>query len=58
MKNETSTGLTAASEVAKPRKVYHTPRMENYGAVNELTRSGSQGYNIADAPSFYNSGPS
>ena len=41
MKNETSTDLTAASEVAKPRKVYHTPRMENYGAVNELTRSGA-----------------
>jgi len=41
MKNEASTVSTAASEVAKPRKAYHTPRLENYGAVNELTRSGA-----------------
>ena len=56
MKNELSTGAMEVQSATKPRKTYHTPRMENYGAVNELTRGGSQGYNIADAPSFYNSG--
>lgn len=56
MKNELSTGATEVSSAPKPRKAYHTPRIENFGAVNELTRGGSQGYNIADAPSFYNSG--
>ncbi|WP_129673309.1 hypothetical protein [Candidatus Chloroploca sp. Khr17] len=30
-----------AQHAAKPRKPYHTPRMEDYGAVNELTRSAS-----------------
>ena len=26
---------------AKTRKPYHTPRMEDYGAVNDLTRRGT-----------------
>ena len=30
----------AAPNTQKARKPYHTPRMEDYGAVNELTRSG------------------
>lgn len=39
MKNELSTGATEVPNAAKSRKAYHTPRIENYGAVNELTRS-------------------
>jgi hypothetical protein len=27
-------------ETTKARKPYHTPKLENYGAVSELTRSG------------------
>lgn len=55
MKNEVSTGLTEARDVAKPRKAYHTPRLENYGAVNELTRGGSTTYTGGDLPTFYTS---
>mgnify|MGYP001178256769 CR=1 FL=1 len=40
MNNTSSPSSTDAPRVAKPRKSYHTPRMEDYGAVNELTRSG------------------
>ncbi len=41
MKNELTTGAIEVQDAAKPRKAYHTPRIENYGAVNELTRSGT-----------------
>lgn len=56
MNNTSSSSSTDTPRVAKPRKPYHTPRLENYGAVNELTRGGTGGYNPADGPSFYGSG--
>lgn len=56
MNNTSLPSSTDAPRVAKPRKSYHTPRMEDYGAVNELTRGGAGGYNAADGPSFYGSG--
>ena len=57
MNNTSSSSSTDAPRVAKPRKPYHTPRMENYGAVNELTRGGIPGpYNPGDGPAFYTSG--
>jgi len=45
---------TAPSSKSKPRKPYHAPRMEDYGAVNELTRSNPfpEG---SDGPSSYTS---
>lgn len=30
-----------AQPAPQPRKPYHTPKLEDYGAVNELTHSGS-----------------
>lgn len=33
------------SASSTPRKPYHSPKMEDYGAVNDLSRSG--------APNFY-----
>lgn len=39
---------------AKTRKPYHTPRMEDYGAVNELTRSGGD-FEIPDGITSYSS---
>lgn len=35
-----NTGATQQQSMAKARKPYHTPKLENYGAVNELTRGG------------------
>ncbi len=42
---------------AKTRKPYHTPHMEDFGAVNELTRSTviPGPYDPTDGPSFYTS---
>jgi hypothetical protein len=34
----------AVQNQRQPRKPYHTPRLEDYGAVNELTRSGAGKY--------------
>jgi hypothetical protein len=39
---------------AKIRMPYHTPRMEDYGAVNELTRSDLTGP-VKDGPETYTS---
>ena len=47
----------AAPNTQKARKPYHTPRMEDYGAVNELTRSGGFNYSNSDGPFTYTSGP-
>ena len=42
----------------KTRKPYHTPRMEDYGEVNELTRSAtSGGFTTSDGITTYNSIP-
>ena len=39
-------------------KTYHAPRIEDYGAVNELSKSGSGSYyDAGDGPSFYSSTP-
>lgn len=36
------------------RKPYHTPQMEDYGAVNELTRSDPTGnFNPGDGTTLY-----
>ncbi len=32
--------IVPAHTPVQTRKPYHTPRLENYGAVSELTRSG------------------
>lgn len=55
MNNTSLSSSTDTLRIAKPRKSYHTPRMEDYGAVNELTRGGVVPYNPADGPSFYTS---
>ncbi len=47
----------AAPNTQKARKPYHTPRMEDYGAVNELTRSGGSNYSDPDGPGTYSSAP-
>jgi hypothetical protein len=47
----------ATPNTQKPRKPYHTPRIEDYGAVNELTRGGGFNYSSPDGPGTYNSGP-
>lgn len=41
--SDSSVQITSAVQKqtpAKARKPYHTPRLENYGTVSELTRSG------------------
>lgn len=54
--NTPSSSSPDAQRAAKPRKPYHTPRMEDYGAVNELTRSApSGGYSYVDFTTTYNS---
>ena len=40
----------AVQNPRQPRKPYHTPRLEDYGAVNELTRSG--GSKFFDGPGY------
>jgi len=53
-----SSPMQATDVVQKPsqRKPYHTPRMEDYGAVNELTRSGGLA-KYSDASAGYTSTP-
>lgn len=40
MNNELPVVSANVQLTSKPRKAYHSPRLEDYGAVNELTRSG------------------
>lgn len=40
---------------AKQRKAYHKPRMEHYGAVSELTRTGTYNPNTFDGIFYYSS---
>lgn len=40
MNNELQVISTDVQRTSMPRKAYHSPRLEDYGAVNELTRSG------------------
>ena len=35
-----TTGAVQSTPTPTPRKPYHTPHVEDYGAVYELTRSG------------------
>ena len=39
----------AVQNPSQPRKSYHTPRLEDFGAVNELTRSGSGESKVPDS---------
>lgn len=54
MQNATTPVPTPAQ---KARKAYHAPRVEDYGAVNELTRSSPTppNYDPSDGPTFYTS---
>ena len=47
----------AALNTQKERKPYHTPRMEDYGAVNELTRNGGFNSLSPNDPGPYTSFP-
>jgi hypothetical protein len=52
-----TTVTTQTAATSKSRKPYHTPRLEDYGAVNELTRSGGTPSAFTDGPSTYSSNP-
>lgn len=45
-----------AQPAPQPRKPYHTPKLEDYGAVNELTRSGNDDTQPLDGAIGYTSG--
>ena len=50
--------LPVAIPEKKARKQYHVPRVEDYGDVNELTRSGPPALPYySDGQSGYTSGP-
>jgi hypothetical protein len=55
--NEGMHNTTSQKPSVKQRRPYHAPRLEDYGAVNELTRSSASGSYSADAPTFYTSNP-
>ncbi len=56
MNTESTSPASTIRPTPKQRKSYHSPRVEDYGAVNELTRSsGTTGYNLLDGPSYYTS---
>lgn len=57
MNTEGTSQVSTTARTPKQRRAYHSPRVEDYGAVNELTRSGGTGYNPADGPSYYISIP-
>lgn len=49
-----NTPLTAPTETpVRERKPYHHPRFEDYGTVNELTRSAASGYYSYDGSTSY-----
>ena len=58
MSNSSAQTASAAQEQAqtatKTRKAYHTPTMENYGAVSELTRSSIPNPYLFDGQVGYN----
>lgn len=55
MDNKLPTGAPAIQNPTRVRKSYHTPRIENYGAVNELTRGGLNSGYADEVPGTYNS---
>ncbi len=58
MNSEVTTQIAPRARAQKERKVYHSPQVEDYGAVNELTRSGTGAYSFpVDGPSYYTSVP-
>ena len=56
MNTEVTSQVSTTTRIPKQRRAYHSPRIEDYGAVNELTRSSILGsYDITDGPTFYTS---
>lgn len=56
MNTEDTSQVSTTARTPKQRKTYHSPRIENYGAVNELTRSSISGsYDVTDGTTFYTS---
>lgn len=56
MNAQTTDPTSVAPHGPKERRTYHAPRIEDYGAVNELTRSGPQAQ-FQDGQSGYTSFP-
>lgn len=57
MNTEVTNSATAAPRRPQQRRTYHSPRMEDYGAVNELTRSGGAFYTQDGTSSFSSTPP-
>ncbi len=57
MDSKLSTNATEVQNPAKARKPYHAPRIEDYGAVNELTRGGLNSGYPDEVPGYNSQNP-